>query len=120
MSSTKKVRRADATCESVFAALLGAARELVKRKGPMFPAAFDAGAGTYYLPRAKTTMRPEDFELDPCESATELRKALTRMWREAGEAEFARLAEPLSRLAKKLRKAEEQAAEVSPTMYVMF
>lgn len=100
--------------------LVPAARRLQQANNPLFPLGADASQSTYYAAREKTSMTPEDFVVFGPDSLEDLPDALAQLWGGQGAAELAALAVTLGRVAQAVHRVEDQRAEVSPFMYVMF
>ena len=95
--------------------------ERMKREGrEFFPVTPSAEAETYYMDRDRRTLSPEDFEGLGCESSAEFADRLLLLWRSQGLEELESLIPTLSKLAGGLYQVEEQQAEVSPFVYVMY
>ena len=95
--------------------------ERMKREGrEFFPVTPNAEAQTYYMDRDRRTLSPQDFEGLGCESSAEFADRLLLLWRSQGLEELESLIPTLSKLAGELYRVEEQQAEVSPFVYVMY
>lgn len=80
----------------------------------------DPAKETYFIKRKKTSMTPDDFEVDGCKSPDDLKKALVRLWMAEGHTELPIIADSIVKLAESIHHTEEQSCEVSPFIYVMF
>ncbi len=80
----------------------------------------EPGRQTYFSLRAKATAEPGDMDLPRCASPAELAAKLQELWQSQGAADLLPLAPALGKLAEMLARREEQEAEVSPFIYVMF
>jgi hypothetical protein len=94
--------------------LLPAAAALRSRDVRFFDLAPDASVKTYYSRHQNVdapfvALEPADWE-----------SLLREMWQREGLPELATLAGPLMALAQKLKLREEEQADVSPFIYVMF
>lgn len=95
--------------------LLPAAEALAARVGPLL-AEPDAAAESYWKPRKATKAAKKDFVIDLTNPA----RAMAEFWEGRGEPELAQVAQDVADLARDVRTSEEQDAEVSPFIYVMF
>jgi hypothetical protein len=108
--------------------LLPVAKSLRDKGLPLFDLAPDPSLSTYYMPRARKSLKPTDFEEGGCQAPEDLEVKLQALWKNGGvhgkgaEAGYAmaKLAAPIAALSKELYAVEEQDAEVSPYTYVMF
>lgn len=94
--------------------LLPAAERLRTRGVSFFPLAPDDAEETWYQPPPADV--PEFVEVEPEQCEARLRQA----WQAQGLPELAALAGPLMALARDLEMDEEQSADVSPFVYVMY
>ncbi len=94
--------------------LVRAARALRARGLRFFPLRPEPEQASWYVPARDG--EPEFLELEA--ETTEAR--LRAHWEAEGLPELARLAGPLLELARELELSEEQSAEVSPFLYVMY
>jgi hypothetical protein len=118
MSSTKDK---ELLAAEFFDALLVplAARERDRAKS-YFPLGADPRAESYYAEPTRRVMEASDFELRAAESLADFVTELAALWADEGHEGLAALAPRLLELAEVMREREEQAADVSPFMYVMF
>lgn len=100
--------------------LLPLARRLRAEKGALLPLGPEAGAGSYFLKRSRTTMAPAEFELPRLNAAASLAEALAELWRRRGRPELAPLAAEMAGWVESLRQTDPQSGEVSPFIYVMY
>ena len=93
----------------------------MKREGTEFLATkLDKDAESYYITRKKRSMSREDFEWGGAASVEDFSKQLTEFWLELGQDRLAALVPKLAAFAEKLQTKDEQEAEVSPFIYVMY
>ena len=86
-----------------------------------FPRGPERGVESYYVRREQTAMSREEFELLSYSDAVSLAARLRDMWSGPEDSDLAALAGELAALAERMASAEEdQPAEVSPFIYVMF
>lgn len=85
-----------------------------------FPLRPDADAESYYVEPTHGVMSPSDFELLAAESIEDFINELAVLWVSEGHEELASMSPGLSELAKEVSGHEDQAADVSAFMYVMF
>lgn len=85
-----------------------------------FPLGPDAAATTYYIARETRAMQPADFEAHTFSDAAGFARSLAGRWRAEGDPALPALEKPLAELAAALKLDEEQTAEVSELIYVMF
>ena len=85
-----------------------------------FPTAAEPAAASYYVPRARNTLAPADFELGGGASVEGFEQAMRELWTAQGCPELVPLAPALADLARAVRLREELSEEVSPFIYVMF
>ena len=90
------------------------------RGEPAFPPGPDPKLDSYWVIRARPSMRAEDFRAPSCLDVDELAACLAAHWTRAGRGELAALAPQFAELARISRTTEEQDAEVSPFIYTMF
>lgn len=120
MSSTDD-EKAFMAARAFYDAHLESLAERVRREGcGYFSVRPDAADTTAYVRRTRTEMAPADFEQADVTTPEELERRLCILWEAQGCAELLPLARPLARLAHDLRTDEEQDADVSPFIYVMF
>jgi hypothetical protein len=91
-----------------------AARGVAARGVRFFPLGPEPEADTWYLPAPAGEPDFAEIEAEACA------RLLAERWNAQGLPELARLAGPLLALAKELEFDEEQAADVSPFVYVMY
>ena len=94
--------------------LVRAARELRQRGVSFFPLRAEPEQPTWYVPGPVGEPEFVEFEAEDCE------RRLRDYWQAQGLPELARLAGPLLELAHSLELDEEQSADVSPFVYVMY
>lgn len=94
--------------------LVPAAEQLRARGVSFFPLGPEPGQGTWYA--SAPTDEPEFTEVEADQCERELRES----WEAQGLPELAALAVRLMELAGELEMDEEQSAEVSPFVYVMY
>lgn len=94
--------------------LVPAARALRERGVTFFAQRPDGHADSWYVDAA--TAEPDLFEVE----ADDAERTLREMWLSEGVPELAALAASLMQLAGDVRLDEDQSAEVSPFMYVMY
>jgi hypothetical protein len=94
--------------------LVPAAKELRDRGVRFFPLGPEPEAETWYEPPPDA--EPEFVEIEPEAFAAELRAR----WAGEGLPELAALAEPLMALAREVEVGEDESAEISPFVYVMY
>jgi hypothetical protein len=80
----------------------------------------DAATQSYYVEPTRRDMRPEDFELQACDSAEAFVRELAAVWSSAGREDLAAMAPRLAALATAMRESEEWTGDVSPFTYTMF
>lgn len=90
------------------------AARLRERGVAFFPLGPEAAEESWYQPAPEG--EPELSELEP--EAFEAR--LRQRWERQGLPELAALAAPLAQLARQLEVGEEESAEISPFVYVMY
>ena len=110
MSSTDETKIRDFYREH----LVPAADRLRERGVSFFALGPDPDEVTWYVPGPADEPEFTEVEDDTCEE--QLREA----WRAEGLAELEALARPLMQLARELELDEEQSAELSPFVYVMY
>ncbi|MFO0691360.1 MAG: hypothetical protein U0900_21865 [Myxococcota bacterium] len=91
-----------------------AARRLRERGVAFFPLGPDAGAASYYAP---PPTGPDFASLD---DAAAWGEALRALWSAQGLPELAELVPELMAIAGELDVAEEETADISPFVYVMY
>lgn len=100
--------------------LMALARELRGQGVELLASALQPQKSSYYSQRTVTAMAPASFEWGGAESDAQLQAALAAMWRGSDCPRLEALAPSVARLAAGLRSTEEQAAEVSQFVYVMY
>lgn len=90
-----------------------AARKLRERGFEFFPMGPDATDGSYYVSRIPG---PDFSTLDDDEWVSRLRE----LWSGQGIDELVELVDEMATLAAELEVAEEQTADISPFVYVMY
>jgi hypothetical protein len=115
MSSTRSPADVDRELRRFWAERMVPAAGELRRRGVRF---FETGprphAGTYFIPHAPAAS--PFTEIEPERPAELLRE----MWSAEGLPELAALAGPLAALGPVLKPGEEESAEISPFVYVMF
>lgn len=94
--------------------LVRAADELRRRGVSLFPLRPEPEQATWYVPGPAGEPEFVELEAEDCE------QKLRDHWQAQGLPELARLAGPILELARSLELDEEQAADVSPFVYVMY
>lgn len=89
-------------------------------KKDYFAKSFDSGATTYFTVRKNPRFTPAAFEFGSNLTPASLASSLHYFWSSRKETELLILVKPMEKLAKELYSIEEQNAEVSPFMYVMY
>jgi hypothetical protein len=100
--------------------LLPVAQRVRERGVALFPAGPEPSKASYYEPRDRRPLTPEDFEVPTMQQPEQLAEALASLWRGQHMPELAEQAPAFVELARSLRQVEAQSAEVSPFVYVMF
>jgi 5'-deoxynucleotidase YfbR-like HD superfamily hydrolase len=93
--------------------LCSAARALAQRGVQLFPLGFDERPSWY---EKADPAEPEFIAFE----ADALERTLREHWEKQGLPELVRLAPKLAELARELELSEEQSADVSPFVYVMY
>lgn len=87
---------------------------------PLFPTVADHAAASYFIDRARTVMRRDDFTLKGVESPEAFAQALRDHWQGTQFPEMVSLGATLGTLAELMRGEPEKDEALSPSMYVMF
>lgn len=94
---------------------------LGSREQAFFEPGPDPGVPTYYASRSRRAPCQQDFEALGCDSPESLAADLRALWQAQGREELTPLIPSLVKLARALRRAQEQQTEeVSPFVYVMY
>lgn len=113
MSSTD--RAAERRLKRFFEQRITPAAERLRRKGTHFFATRpDPSAKSYYEKHERADSPFVEIEFENCESLA------AQMWQRQGYPELVELCGPLFALASQLTPPEEESADVSPFIYVMF
>ena len=110
----------DAALARFFREQLVPVGQRAKAEGDMFPMGPDPSLRSYYRKRSKQTLARADFEEPSVRTPEELGAKLAAMWQALGDAELARLAPQMQKLAGELKKAHQKQDDVSPFIYVMY
>jgi hypothetical protein len=94
--------------------LCAAASALAQRGVQLFPLGAEPARARYYVPADASAPELIAFESGALEAT------LRAHWEAQGLPELARLAPKLAALARELELSEEQSADVSPFVYVMY
>lgn len=114
MSSTEKDLDIDAFFDDVLL-------PLAAEHGEPFPLGPDPSLETYFVPREKRSMTPDDFTAPSCLGFDDFERRMAAYWTAAGKPELAALAPRFAQAAKSVyAPATEEGAEVSTFIYVMF
>lgn len=115
MSSTERAPDAiDALFDETLAPIAA------RLAAPPFPTRPDATRESYYVTRPSPAMRREDFVAPSCRDVKEFGAALAAHWRALGREELAAAAPRFAEAATAVYALGDEAAEVSPFVYVMF
>ena len=105
----------DRRLERFFRRLLVPAATALRERGVrFFPSGPEAEQESWYS--EVPADEPEFGEID----AEQIGEILSAHWQEQGLPELAELGVPLQRLARQLKGSEEESADVSPFVYVMY
>jgi hypothetical protein len=110
----------DAELRRFFDEQLLPVAQRVKAKGDVFPMGPDPSCKSYWIDRTTRTLGKADFEEPSMASPAELGAKLAAMWTAKGDAELAKLAPAMQKLATGLAKAHQKQDDVSPFIYVMY
>jgi hypothetical protein len=93
----------------------------LRAKGVTFlEARLSKDASTYFVARPRRSMARADFETGGCASPETVESDLVRLWSNERDSALARLAPRMAKLARALRRVEDDAGEVSTAIFVMY
>ncbi len=121
MSSTDRDEAARRALESFFDERLTPLSMKLREQGvTLFAPGPDPTRESYFVTRHQPAMTREEFEAPSCEDFDDFARRLEAMWKSRGREDLAELSGDLARLARLAYTLDEESAEVSPFVYVMF
>ncbi len=121
MSSIERDESARRALEAFFdTTVLPLSARLREQGTTLMPLGPDPSRASYYVTRHRPSMTREDFESPSCASFDDLAQRLEAQWRSHGREDLAALAPALGALAREAYALDDESADVSPFVYVMF
>ena len=120
MTDDKARQRERAALERFFEReLMPLAKDLKAKGAVLLDGSLQPQASSYYLNRAPQP-GAQVLEWGGADSVEDLERELVRLWRDPASPPLASLAPSIAKLAELLRRDEEQSAQVSEFVYVMY
>ena len=121
MSSTDRDEAARRALGSFFdEKLMPLSMKLRDQGVTLFAPGPDPTRESYFVTRPQPAMTREEFESPSCEDFDDFARRLESMWKSRGREDLAALSGDLAQLARLAYTLDEESAEVSPFVYVMF